>query len=323
MIVVTQGHEKGIGLEVFFKALALAPSTWTPQCTLAADKKTVSAHLKKLQLPGVVTNEGIDLPTGLLKASWLSSSKLPQSTRAMEAAFELVDNSKNVLFTLPTTKDDLRDPKKVSKRYLGHTEYLRARYHTPELGMFFASPRLNTLLLTDHVALKDVSKQLTPKLFKSKMQESLSALRVLEPELKRALVAGMNPHAGEGGLLGIEEKKLMPALKAIKVKGFKVEGFFPGDSLHTQKQSGADLLVYLHHDQGLAPFKSLMGTLGANVTLGLPYPRLSVDHGTAFALYGKNISDPRGALFCLRKAMIYQERFGGKNSNHKGTSSQS
>ena len=148
-------------------------------------------------------------------------------------------------------------------------------------------------------------------------------LRQLEPHLKRALVAGINPHAGEGGLLGKEEARLTSNLSAIKVPGFKVLGFYPGDTLLKQKQSSADLLVYPHHDQGLAPFKSLMGTLGANITLGLPFVRLSVDHGTAFPLYGKNIADPRGAFFCLRKAISYQERVSGKDSNHQGQGPQS
>jgi 4-hydroxy-L-threonine phosphate dehydrogenase PdxA len=320
MIVVTQGHEKGIGLEVFFKALALAPSVWTDKCRLVAHKRTVLAHLKRLNLPAEIDDDYVYLPTGRLSCEWLkNSNKLPASGLAMEAALEAVEeNTSDILFTLPTTKDDLRNPKKPSQRFLGHTEYLRARYKTEALGMFFASPHLDVLLLTDHLPLAQVGTTLTAKYLKAKLQASLSHLRQLEPHLKRALVAGVNPHAGEGGLLGREEARLTSTLSAIKVPGFKVLGFYPGDTLLKQKQSSADLLVYPHHDQGLAPFKSLMGTLGANITLGLPFVRLSVDHGTAFPLYGKNIADPRGAFFCLRKAISYQERVSGKDSNHQG-----
>ena len=320
MIVVTQGHEKGIGLEVFFKALSLAPSSWTEQCCLIAQKRTVLTHLKKLNLPAEIDDDCIYLPTGRLNCEWLkNSSKLPASTLAMEAALETVEeNTNSILFTLPTTKDDLRNPKKPTQRFLGHTEFLRARYKTEALGMFFASPYLDVLLLTDHLPLENVGATITAKYLKAKLQTSLAHLRQLEPHLKRALVAGINPHAGEGGLLGKEEARLTSTLSAIKVSGFKVLGFYPGDTLLKQKQSSADLLVYSHHDQGLAPFKSLMGTLGANITLGLPFVRLSVDHGTAFPLYGKNIADPRGAFFCLRKAISYQERVSGKDSNHQG-----
>lgn len=322
MIVVTQGHEKGIGLEVFFKALALSPKQWTPNCHLVAYKSTVQKHLKVLGIEGAISSEGIDLPTGLLQCSWLTTSKLPQSTVALEHGIECSEKNHNdILFTLPTTKDALRNPKKPTQRFLGHTEYLRARSKEPELGMFFSSNDLNALLITDHLPLKDVSKILNSSLLHKKLTISLEALKKIEPQLNHAIVAGLNPHAGEEGLLGSEEKKLFVALKKVKVRGYKISGFYPGDTLLNQKQSNKDLLVYLHHDQGLAPFKSLMGTIGANITLGLPYIRLSVDHGTAFALYGKNSADPRGAFFCLRKAISYQERFRGKDTNHQSARS--
>lgn len=318
MIVVTQGHEKGIGLEVFLKALALSPKSWTKSCHLVAYKSIVQKHLKLLGIDGDITTNGIDLPTGHLSCNWLSTSKLPQSTVALEDGIKRTEQSPHdILFTLPTTKDALRNPKKPTQRFLGHTEYLRARSNTPELGMFFSSNGMNALLITDHMPLKDVPRLLTSSVLHKKLTLSLESLKKIEPQLNHAIVAGLNPHAGEEGLLGSEEKKLLVGLKRVKVRGYKISGFYPGDSLLNQKQSNKDLLVYLHHDQGLAPFKSMMGTIGANITLGLPYIRLSVDHGTAFALYGKNIADPRGAFFCLRKAISYQERVRGQNSNHQ------
>ncbi len=318
MIVVTQGHEKGIGLEVFFKSLLLAPRSWTKHTLLIANKKTVSNYLKRLGLPGSLLSDGIELPTGKLNAVWTGESKLPQSTTSMIEALSIVQADNNrVLFTLPTTKDDLRNPQRPSQRFLGHTELLRAIFKSDWLGMYFNSLHDDTLLLTDHVPLSGVTKQLSPALFSKKLTQSLKYLKTLEPQLSRAYVAGINPHFGEGGLLGKEELKLITALKKIQVKGFKVNGFYSGDTLHLQKQSSADLLIYPVHDQGLAPFKALNGSLGANITLGLPFVRLSVDHGTAFQLYGKNMADYRGAHYCLRKAMSYQELDFGKNSNHK------
>lgn len=319
MIVVTQGHEKGIGLEVFFKVLILGPSVWTNQCLLVADKKTVSNYLKKLNIPGTVLTDRIELPSGNLKVNWLPSSKLPLSTISMIDALQIVQSVPGrVLFTLPTTKDDLRNPKKPNQRYLGHTEFLRAEFKSDWLGMYFNSFFDDTLLLTDHVALKSVITQLTPSLFSRKLSLSLKYLKLLEPRLTRAYVAGLNPHFGESGLLGKEELRLKASLDKICVKGFKVDGFYSGDTLHVQKRSSEDLLIYPYHDQGLAPFKALNGSIGANITLGLPFVRLSVDHGTAFQLYGKNIADYRGAHYCLRKAMSYQELDFGKNSDHKG-----
>lgn len=325
MIVVTQGHEKGIGLEVFLKALALAPAAWVSELCLVAHRPTLEKHIRLLGLSMSVEGEELRLSTGSLRCSWIKASpRLPLSSVAMEEALLHVGESReHVLFTLPTTKDDLRNPLRPRERYLGHTEYLRSRAKCPELGMFFSSPNLSVLLLTDHVPLRDVCAQLTPSLFSKKLTTSLRALQVLEPQLRHGLVAGLNPHAGEGGLLGKEELKLLPALKKIRLPRMKLSGFYPGDTLVQHKRSAAEFLIYAHHDQGLAPFKALMGTLGANVTLGLPFVRLSVDHGTAFSLYGKNVADHRGAFYCLRKAIGYQELISGKDSDHKGARSQS
>lgn len=325
MIIVTQGHEKGIGLEVFLKALSLAPSNWLPELCLVAHRPTLEKHIRILGLSMSIEGDVLRFPNGSLRCSWIKTSpRLPLSSVAMEVALTHVgDARRNVLFTLPTTKDDLRNPQKPRERYLGHTEYLRSRAKSPELGMFFSSSNLNVLLLTDHVPLREVHKQLTPSLFSKKLTTSLRALNVLEPQLRHGLIAGINPHAGEAGLLGKEELKLLPALKKIKIPRIRLSGFYPGDTLVQQKRSSAEFLIYTHHDQGLAPFKALMGTLGANITLGLPFVRLSVDHGTAFALYGKNMADHRGAFYCLRKAIGYQELMSGKDSDHKSTRSQS
>ena len=320
MILVTQGHEKGVGLEVFLKAILLAPSSWLPQITLFAHKQTVAKHLLALGLPLEVTNDGVILPSGILRCAWIKPSKsLPLSTVIMEETLlscELV--SSPILLTLPTTKDDLRNPAKPKQKLLGHTEYLRARFAAPDLGMFFTADDLNVLLVTDHLPLKNVPTEITPKLLRKKVALSLKALHSLEPDIHRVLVAGLNPHAGEAGLLGSEEKRLSSALEKLRIDFPKhtISGFHPGDTILNQRESTRDLLVYMQHDQGLAPFKSLKGTLGANITLGLPFLRLSVDHGTAFALYGKNKADYRGAYYCLRKAVAYRERILGKDSSH-------
>ncbi len=321
MIIVSQGHEKGVGLEVLFKAALVAPRAWVRQVQLHADRTTVSRHLRALKMDAAIGPDGVDFAGVQLRCHWLARSSLPQSTSALLAAMEGQGDS-DILFTLPTTKDDLRDPHRPRHRYLGHTEFLRSHHGTPEVRMFFTSPGLHALLLTDHLPLAKVGSVLTTRAFTQKFDRALGELARIEPAIKRAVVAGVNPHAGEGGLLGKEERRLTPALQKLRAKHrrCRIEGFFPGDTLIAQRRDPSDLLVYCHHDQGLAPFKALRGTLGANVTLGLPRLRLSVDHGTAFALYGKNIADHRGAYFCLRQALVYQERLGGKNHRQQGES---
>lgn len=321
MIFVSQGHEKGIGLEVFFKSLALLPRNYTEQTHLFAFKKSVSATLAKLEIDYEIASDGIFFQWGKLVVDWLSHSGLPQSTLSFVSAIEACRNQNDILFTLPTTKEDLINPKKKNQTLLGHTEFLRSYFREPLLAMYFHSEHLRSLLLTDHLPLKEVLKLTTPTFVKEKLQFSLKAFSKLEPTTKRAIIAGLNPHAGEGGLLGKEDKGLQDIIKNMSLKKIKLLGLCSADSMTMQRIDHTDLLVYMYHDQGLGSFKSLMGTLGANITLGLPFIRLSVDHGTAFPLYGKNSADYRGAVYCFRKAMDYQERLSGQNSNYKSKSS--
>ncbi len=321
MISVSQGHENGIGLEVFFKSMSLLTGSASNNIQLFAYKKSVLKTLKKLELDFEVSDDGLYFQWGKLSTQWLAPSRLPESTVSFLESIKESHENNGVLFTLPTTKDQLVNPKKKTEKLLGHTEFLRSYFKEPLLGMYFQSDSLRCLLLTDHMSLRDMLKILTPQFAKKKLEFSLNALRSLEPDMHRVLVAGLNPHSGEGGLLGKEDAKIEKAIKSIKIRNFRIEGLFSADTLLSQAKSANDLLVYNYHDQGLGVFKGLMGTLGANITLGLPFVRLSVDHGTAFSLYGKNIADYRGALYCLKMALRYQEKASGQNSNIKGTSS--
>lgn len=320
MIFVSQGHEKGIGLEVFFKSLALLPRNYTEQTHLFAFKKAVIATLSRLDIDYEIVSDGIFFQWGRLSVDWISPSGLPQSTLSFVSAIE-ASTETDTLFTLPTTKEDLVNPKKKNQKLLGHTEFLRSYFNEPLLAMYFHSEHLRSLLLTDHLSLKEVLKSTTPAFVKKKLEFSLKAFRRLEPTTKRAIIAGLNPHAGEAGLLGKEDRKIQESIMKLSHSKFKLIGLCSADSMTMQRIDNTDLLVYMYHDQGLGSFKSLMGTLGANITLGLPFIRLSVDHGTAFSLYGKNIADYRGAFYCFRKAMDYQERLSGQNSNNKSKSS--
>lgn len=317
MILVSQGHEKGVGLEVFLKAMAMAPTSWFQQTQIFSEKKTLLRHAKILNLRVSLETEGIRFPNGLLNCRWVkASTKLPLSSVCLEAALEeTMLQPHNVLFTLPTTKDQLRDSKRPSQRHLGHTEWLRSRFKTASLGMFFTSDDLNVLLATDHLPLKMVVPTLGPRAFNEKLLRSLEHLKILEPGICRVLISGINPHAGEDGLIGKEEIRLGPSLKKLQSlrSDLQISGFYPGDTMLREQRSIHDLFVFMFHDQGLTAFKALKGTLGANVTLGLPFLRLSVDHGTAFSLYGKSMADHRGAYYCMRKAICYRERLLGQN----------
>ncbi|MDL1970022.1 MAG: 4-hydroxythreonine-4-phosphate dehydrogenase PdxA [Candidatus Desulfofervidaceae bacterium] len=189
--------------------------------------------------------------------------------------------------------------------FTGHTELLAKLTHTNRFAMLLVGERLKVALVTIHIALKDVSRiisqekildliDLTHHFLKEK-------LRFSQPRLA---VAGLNPHAGEGGLMGKEEIEIIaPAVKAAQTMGIEVKGPFPPDTVfYWAKEGYYDVVICMYHDQGLIPFKLLHFRDGVNVTMGLPIVRTSVDHGTAYDIAGKGIADENSLVAAIRLA---------------------
>lgn len=316
-LYVTQGHERGIGLEVFFKSgLLLGPSK-LKNVILLAYQDSVIDTLTSLKLPFTLTDEHVQIGPAMFPVQWLHDTNHSQSFTALELGMKLAETG-NILFTLPTSKDQFPG-------FAGHTEYFRHVYRRPDLGMFFSSPSLQVLLLTDHIPLSEVTKSLTAELIFSRVDEALRTFKKWDWLVEEIFVAGFNPHAGEGGMIGSEDDRVRQALDKLKRKHqFVMSGPFPGDTMLLEQRSPRDLLIYLFHDQGLGVFKGLQGFIGSNITLGLPYPRFSPDHGTSFKLFGKNEADYRGCAHALNEALWLAERLvHGKNSSHQSESSQS
>lgn len=313
-VYVTQGHEEGIGLEVFFKSCLLMKRSDLSLIKLLAFKKSVTETLITLHLPFEFQEDSIELSGTKISVDWLDHVSHSQSFTALELGMRLAESG-GVLFTLPTSKDQFPG-------FAGHTEYFRAAYKKPELGMFFSSPKLQVLLLSDHVAVNKLSETLTENVIYDRLFIAVKTLEKWNWPTKRILISGFNPHAGENGLIGNEDQRISTALKrlASKIK-IDMKGPLPGDTMLLEQTSPSDLLVYLFHDQGLGVFKGLQGFIGSNITLGLPYPRFSPDHGTSFSLFGKNQADYRGCAFSLKEAVNMLKKVShGKNSGHKGQS---
>ena len=170
--------------------------------------------------------------------------------------------------------------------------------------MTFVGVDKNILLITDHISLMEVGPHISADLIFNKTQIALDGFKKYFSPINEVVFAGLNPHAGEGGILGSEEKFINEAIALLdKGNGPNFLGPFSGDTLHTKDhKSREQLFVYMYHDQGLTSFKSEYGLIGLNVTLGLPYLRLSVDHGTAFDLYGKNMANATSMIYLFKKA---------------------
>ena len=175
----------------------------------------------------------------------------------------------------------------------GHTDLLAHLTGSRRVAMMFWSEPLKVVLASVHVPLADVPRVVTREALDAIIDLTASALPRFGVAAPRLALAGLNPHAGEGGVLGLEEQQvLQPAVAAARDRGVRIEGPFPGDTVFVRAVRGEfDAVIACYHDQGLIPVKLLAFGRAVNVTLGLPIIRTSVDHGTAFDIAGKGLAD--------------------------------
>jgi len=180
----------------------------------------------------------------------------------------------------------------------GHTDLLAHLTGSPRVAMMFWSEPLKVVLATIHIPLASVTSALTRELVDEIIDLSSRELPRFGIAQPRLAVAGLNPHAGEDGLLGHEEATVLrPAIEAAQNRGIHIDGPFPGDTVFARAVRGEfDAVIACYHDQGLIPVKLLAFGRAVNVTLGLPIIRTSVDHGTAFDIAGKNVADPASMI---------------------------
>jgi 4-hydroxythreonine-4-phosphate dehydrogenase len=189
----------------------------------------------------------------------------------------------------------------------GHTEILAARTHSEHVSMMLVNEELRVMLVTIHEALAAVPELITESLELATIKHAHAACQRLGIKKPRIAVAGLNPHAGEGGKFGRQDVDVIsPAIAQALALGINASGPWPGDTIFMRARRGEfDIVVAQYHDQGLIPIKYLGVDHGINVTIGLPFVRTSVDHGTAFDIAGKGLADPSSlrAAFELARSM--------------------
>lgn len=212
------------------------------------------------------------------------------------------------IVTAPLHKVSL---KKAGYNFPGHTEILAAQAGVEHVGMMLLNDEIRVILVTIHVALAEVPKYITPENEAITIRLAAHACRQLGLSQARIAVAGLNPHAGEEGRFGREDEDIIrPTIRTLQQEGINVSGPYPGDTVFMRARRGEfDMVVAQYHDQGLIPIKYLGVDTGVNVTVGLPFIRTSVDHGTAFDIAGKGIADPSS----LQEAFILAMKMIGKN----------
>lgn len=287
-IAITMGDPAGIGPEVIIKSLKDLKNLKSARFIVLGDKEF-------LCLRGLKQGKNVSvIDTGRLGRLFLSGRPSKESGRLSFSSLEravclLKGGHADCLVTAPISKEAVRLAGFV---WPGHTEYLADRFNVKEVEMVFISNILKTVLVTRHLALKEVVRCIKRRRI---IKCGGSVFGLLKDSFKirnpRVAVCGLNPHAGEAGLFGSEEKQeIIPAVKRLnKIFGNHFFGPFAADTLFCRACKGEfDLVMAMYHDQGLVPFKLLSFDQGVNLTAGLPVIRTSPVHGTAFDIAGKN-----------------------------------
>jgi 4-hydroxythreonine-4-phosphate dehydrogenase len=301
-IAVTLGDPRGIGPEVVAKALADLRVAGAAEYLLVGPRELVG-------------------PAGVAVGSWRPEDAPEHAGQlageAVRRAVELaLAGDAHALVTAPIDKQAFRAG---GWEYPGHTEMLQALTGSPAVGMMMAAERtlggggpLRVVLATTHLPLRDVPAALDSDLLVEQARLTATALRdwweIPEPRL--ALCA-LNPHASDGGLFGDEEERVMqPALDRLRAGGIDAVGPLPADTVFARALRGEFHAVLApYHDVGMAPFKTVAFGGGVNVTLGLPFPRTSPDHGTALDIAGRGVADPGSMVEALQLAARLARRF--------------
>ena len=299
-IAITMGDACGIGPEIIAKLYADAESL-SPTLVIG-DEGIIRRAVRLLALP--LTVAVIDSPEDFQftpnTIHVISLSHLPEDlpfgqldARSGKAAFDYIwtgidlalQKRIRAVVTAPINKEALR---LAGFRYPGHTEILADFSETKDFAMMLMNNDLRVILVTIHVSLREAIEQLTTERELRIIRLAQRAMIQLGITQPRIAVAGLNPHAGEHGLFGSEDEAIIkPAIQQAQAEGVEASGPWPGDTVFMHARQGRfDIVVAQYHDQGLIPVKYLGVDEGVNVTVGLPFVRTSVDHGTAFDIAG-------------------------------------
>lgn len=334
IIGFTSGDLNGIGIEIIIKTLS--DSRLLEFCTpvIFASNKTVNFYRKAINdsnfqyqslrefsklNPKMVNifncwEEEVAITPGQLNelGGLYAKKSLVATTEALKAG------QIDAMVTAPIHKSNVQSE---DFQYSGHTPYLKNAFGVTEVVMLMVADNMRIALLSEHVQLKDAAQYVTRENIFKKLQVLVPSLQkdfgIDKPKIA---VLGLNPHAGDEGLIGAEEEEIIkPAIKDAKQRGMLVFGPYPADGFfargHYEK---FDAVLAMYHDQGLIPFKSLALGEGVNYTAGLPAVRTSPDHGTAFDIAGKGIADHTSFLAAVYKAidiLVSRGQFADMRSN--------
>jgi 4-hydroxythreonine-4-phosphate dehydrogenase len=308
LIAVTMGDPGGIGPEVAVRACARLRRL--ARFVLVGDRGVLESAARRFAADGKTPMvEVSSLSAAERRAGKPTPAGAEAAYRAILRAVELVQGGEaDAIVTAPVSKHAIQS---LGIDFPGHTEVIAHLAGDAEVRMMMAAESLRVVLVTTHIRFSDVPAAVTAQKVLRTAEIACHALRrefgIRRPRLA---LAGLNPHAGEGGAFGDEEIRVLgPAVESAQDRGVRLEGPHPPDTVFFRARSGEfDAVIALYHDQGLIPFKLVHFSDGVNVTLGLPFPRTSPDHGTAYDIAGRGIADVSSMASAIRLAAAMANR---------------
>jgi len=316
-VVITPGEPAGVGPDL---VVALAQRDWPVELVVCASPELLLERAALLGLPLTLTPLSLAqapkpqaagsltiLPVSLAAPVTPGILNVDNSAYVVETLAQACDGCLNgqfaALITGPVNKGIIND---AGIPFIGHTEFFEERAQSEKVVMMLATESLRVALVTTHLPLKAISEAITADLLRQIVtilyHDLQTKFGIAQP---RILVCGLNPHAGEGGHMGTEEiDTIIPVLDALREQGMDLKGPLPADTLFQPKYlDNADAVLAMYHDQGLPVLKYQGFGRAVNITLGLPFIRTSVDHGTALELAGQGTADVGSFITALNLAI--------------------
>jgi len=317
LLGITIGDPSGIGPEVVLKAFTHPEVFAKCRPVVIGDRRILDRAMPAIGIGELSIFPTSDPSAGLFEPGFLTLIDLRNADprdcplgeisatsgkAAVEYVFEATDlaiaGDVDGIVTAPLNKAAMHA---AGFTYAGHTELLAERTHAERVSMLLVGPNLKVVHVSTHVSLSEAINRVTRQRVEDVIgiaHESCIALGVPDPLIA---VAGLNPHAGEGGIFGDEEiREILPAIEAARARGLRVTDPQPPDTVFLRATKGEfDIVVAMYHDQGHIPMKLLAFDSGVNVSVGLPIARTSVDHGTAFDIAGKGIANEESMLAAI------------------------
>ena len=304
-LAITLGDPAGIGAEVVLKALR---SIDVP-VILFGDRNYAS---QSGRLPSRVEFVNVGDSTGNIRFGQIGPEYGRIALRSIDAALGAIQRREcSALVTAPIHKQSIAA---AGSQFPGHTELLAARAglhrYAHDYAMYFDSPSIKTVLLTVHLPLRAAIDAVNADSIAALAALTDREYRRLHGASPRIAVAGINPHAGEGGRFGAEEEVIARGVNDARSRGLNIAGPFAADTVFLAARAGTyDVVMAMYHDQGLIAVKTVEFNRSVNVTIGLPYLRCSVDHGTAFDIAGRDTADAEPMRYAIEWAAKHAERW--------------